>query len=314
MPPRPPTAADWLSLLGLTACWGTAFLFNELALEAFAVEQIVPVRIALGAVVLLAYAYFTKTALPRDWRAWVPMLVIAVFGMIVPFFLTVWAQINLPSATTAVLMSVMPLMVMSLAHYFVPGERLSRAKLAGFAIGFTGILLVMGPEAATSGSRMEMLASLAVLGAAFSYSSTSVYARLRSSAGPIANAVGMCLIATVVTAPLLAVGAPVTLEPLPLVAIIAVGVLGIFATGIASVLYFQVIAGPGPTFLSLVNYMVPVWGVLLGVVLLGERMSPWALLGLALVLAGIGTSEVGHRRLLRRQAARQHEQSTLGSV
>ncbi len=313
MAPRPPSAADWFCLLGLTACWGTAFLFNELALEAFAADRIVTIRIALGAVVLLAYARFTNTPLPREWQAWVPMLVIAVFGVIVPFFLTVWAQVHLPSATTAVLMSVMPLMVMTLAHVFVPGERLSRAKLVGFAIGFTGIVLVMGPDAG-SGGRMELLASLAVLAAAFSYSSTSVYARLHSATSPIASAAGMCLIATVFTAPMLADGQPILPDPLPVLAIAAIAVLGVFATGIASVLYFKVVAGPGPTFLSLVNYMVPIWGVLLGVALLDETMSGWAVIGLALVLAGIAISEFGHRWLSQRRNTESREHATLTSV
>ena len=150
MAPRPPNAGDWLRLFGLTVCWGTAFLFNELALRAFNPDVIVAARIALGAALLCGYARLTSTALPTTLRAWQPMLVTALFGVLVPFYLTVWAQLHLESATTAVLMSVMPLMVMTLAHCFVPGERLSAAKLAGFLVGFSGIVLVFGPDLAGS--------------------------------------------------------------------------------------------------------------------------------------------------------------------
>lgn len=315
MPPRPPTFSDWLSLLALTVCWGTAFLFNELALAAFGAGSIVASRIALGAVVLLAYARYVGVKLPRDWQAWIPMFVTAMFGVIVPFFLTLWAQTHLESATTAVLMAVMPLMVMTLAHFFVPGERLSGAKLTGFAVGFAGIVLVMGPAPSAPGGSMELLASIAVLGAALSYSSTSVYARLRSSASPAAMAAGMLLIATVFTAPLLTSVDVPPADTTTFVGVLAVAILGVFATGVASVLYFRVVAGPGPSFLSLVNYMVPAWGVLLGVAVLGERLSQWAVAGLALILAGVAMSEFGHRWWHNRQhRPANSEQSSLTSV
>ncbi len=312
MAPRQPSVVDWLSLVGLTACWGTAFLFNELALEAFGADVIVGARITLGALVLVVYARITGTRLPRDWQAWIPMLVTALFGVIVPFFLTVWAQTLLPSTTTAVLMAVMPLMVMTLAHFFVPGERLSAAKLTGFAVGFSGIVLIIGPATGIPYGGGQLLACLAVLGAALSYSATSVYARLRSSADPIAMAAGMLLVATVFTAPLLAAAPPV--PPAASLAVLSIAILGLFATGFASVLYFNVVAGPGPSFLSLVNYMVPAWGVLLGVTVLGERLSPGAMAGLGLILAGIAMSEFGHRWLLGRSNRGAHAHSKLSSV
>ena len=206
----------------------------------------------------------------------------------------------------------MPLIVMTLAHFFVPGERLSIAKLAGFAVGFSGIVLIIGPTPGIPAGSGELLASLAVLGAALSYSGTSVYARLRSSADPIAMAAGMLLVGTVFTAPFLATAAPA--PNAPVVAIASIAVLGLFATGIASVLYFNVVAGPGPSFLSLVNYMVPAWGVLLGVIVLGESVSPGAIAGLGLILGGIATSEFGHRWLVRRALRNGPAQSGLSSV
>ena len=101
MAPRHPTAGDWLRLLGLTACWGSAFLFNELALAALPPPVIVSGRIVLGGLLLLAYARATGTPLPRSLADWAPMAVIALFGVLVPFYLTVWAQVHLPSAATA---------------------------------------------------------------------------------------------------------------------------------------------------------------------------------------------------------------------
>lgn len=231
------------------------------------------------------------------------MVLTAVFGIIVPFFLTVWAQTHLSSAMTAVLMAVMPLMVMSLAHAFVPGERLSPAKLAGFVTGFGGVVIVMGPESPGGSGGFSLPASLAVLAAAFSYSATSVYARLRSNRAPAAMATGMLIVAASIAVPAALVGGKTLAIEVDTVAMLAIALLGIFATGIASVLYFQVVSGPGPTFLSIVNYLVPAWGVVLGVVVLDERLSGSAFAGLAVILAGIAISEFGHRWLASREGA-----------
>jgi drug/metabolite transporter (DMT)-like permease len=273
---------------------------NELALEAYSPLLIVATRIVFGMLVLFTYLRFSGASLPRAPREWLPMAVIAVFGVIVPFFLTVWAQTHLSSAITAVLMAVMPLMVMSLAHVFVPGERLSIAKVLGFGTGFIGVVLVVGPDSPGDDSRFSLIASFAVLTAALSYSGTSVYARLRSNQAPAAMATGMLIVAAAIAVPAALVegqALPVQLSP---VALTAVALLGLFATGLASVLYFQVVSGPGPTFLSIVNYLVPGWGVVLGVIVLDEQLSSSAFAGLGIILAGIALSEFGHRWLARR--------------
>jgi drug/metabolite transporter (DMT)-like permease len=294
MPPRAPTRADWFRLLALTACWGTAFLLNELALAAFDPWLIVAARIVLGTAVLVTYIRVTGVRLPRSVSAWIPMGITAIFGVLLPFFLTLRAQTHLDSSVTAVLMAIMPLMVISLAHAFVPGERLTIARLLGFASGFIGVVLVVAPGM-QGASGMHLGASVAVLGAALSYSATSVYARLHSTALPAAMATGMLLIATTIAVPVATLennGLPSDPE---LAATIAVILLGIFATGVASVLYFQVLAGPGPSFLSIVNYLVPAWAVLLGVLVLGEQLSGRILTGLGTILLGIAISEFGGR-------------------
>ena len=118
-------------------------------------------------------------------------------------------------------------------------------------------------------------------------------------------ATGMLIVAAAIAVPAaLTEGRTVTLRVDP-VALSAIALLGVFATGIASVLYFQVVSGPGPTFLSIVNYLVPGWGVVLGVVVLDEQLSGSAFAGLGIILAGIAISEFGHRWLSRRDIGNQ---------
>ncbi len=293
--PRAANTGDWLALFALTALWGTSFALNEVALTAFSPAVMVAGRVVVASMVLVAFMRASGVALPRRLREWLPMLVLAICGNLLPFHLVAWAQQYIASSTAGVLMAVMPLFVLSLAHFFVPGSRLTLFRIIGFVTGFVGVVLVIGVDSISNlRGNTALLGCLAVLAAAFSYSVTSIYARRLGNADPIRLASGMmivsCLFALPQAAPDLAELAAPNLR-----AALALAFLGLFSTGAATILYFRVIQGPGPTFLSLVNYLVPVWAAGTGAVLLDEPMplSAWA--GLALILTGIAAGELGPR-------------------
>lgn len=295
--PRAPHAGDWLALAGLTAMWGSAFLFTELALAAFAPSFIVAGRIVLAAGFLSVLLVARGLRLPRNARDWLPMIGVALFGNVVPFHLVTWGQQHIASALAGVLMAMMPLFVLTLAHFLVPGGRLTGFRVAGFVAGFLGVGVIIGPEALTGiEGNMSLLGALAVLGAAFSYAVSTIIARLAPLARPLVLAVGMLLVGSLVTAP-----AALTMLPAPdslsLSAAAAMLFLGVLSTGYATVLYYRVVQGPGPAFLSLVNYLVPAWAVLAGALFLGESLPPAAYGGMLLILAGIALSEFGPRLL-----------------
>lgn len=305
--PRAAHLGDWIGLLALTALWGTAFMFNELALVAFTPSELVFARIALAAVVLTVFLAVRGRRLPKTARAWMSLAAMALLGNVLPFQLIAWAQQTIDSAVTGVLMAVMPLFVLTLSHFFIPGNHLTPARLAGFGLGFAGVYLVIGPEtfAVGFGGRGQLLAMLAALGAALSYSVNSIVARRIGAQDPIATAAGMMLVAALLMLPL---GGPglVQLDEAPTgLALVSVAVLGLLSTGLATVVYFRIVQGPGPAFLSLVNYLVPVWAVLAGALVLGEQLSTSVFTGLGLILGGIALSEIGGRwRALRFRRAR----------
>ena len=293
--PRAPHIRDWISLLILTVLWGSAFLFNELALQSFPPPVLVAGRILIAAVVVYGYLRFTGAALPRDARAWIPMAVIAVFGNVLPFNLIAWSQQFIDSSLAGVLMAVMPLFVLSLAHFFVPGARLTPFKALGFLLGFTGIVVVIGPDFEQGNSNpMALWGALAALGAAFSYSVSTIYTRRLGAGDPMRRAAGMLIVASVLSAPAALIDLPELATP-SVMSIAAITFLGLLATGFATLLYFRLIQGPGPTFLSLVNFLVPVWAVLAGAVILNESLTSSVFTGLAMILSGIAISEFGSR-------------------
>jgi drug/metabolite transporter (DMT)-like permease len=303
--PRSPTSADWLSLVALAVMWGSAFMLNELALASLTPSVIVAARVAFAALLVFAYLRATGDALPAPGKAWLPMVVLAVFGNVLPFHLIAWAQQHLDSSTVGVLMAVMPLFVLTLAHFFIPGARLTPFRLSGFVVGFAGVCAIIGPDfAGESSSNLALWGTVATLGAVLSYSVSTIYARRLGAGDPVRRAAALLIVASALSLPAAIVDVPAIAAP-DTAAVVAVLLLGLFATGAATLLYFRVVQGPGPTFLSLVNYLMPAWAVLAGAFLLGESISPAIVTGLALILTGVALSEFGPRLLTALQSARQ---------
>ncbi len=297
--PRAPHSGDWLSLLALTVLWGSAFLFNELALASFSPSVLVGGRIAIATALIYGYLRLTGEKLPPPGRAWLPMLILAIFGNVLPFQLIAWAQLHIDSSLAGILMAVMPLFVLTLAHYFIPGARLTASRLVGFILGFAGVTVVIGPEFLRGlAGNTALFGTIAALGAALSYSISTIYARRLGAGDPVKRAAGMLIVASVLAAPAALIDLPSVAAP-SLASVAALIVLGLLATGFATLLYFRLVQGPGPTFLSFVNYLVPVWAVTAGALLLDESLSPTVFLGLALILSGIGLSEFGARAMNR---------------
>lgn len=293
--PRNPLFVDWIALLALTLLWGTAFLFNELALASFPPSVLVAGRIVVATAVLLVFMKASGITLPKSTRAWTPMLIMAVLGNVLPFRLIAWAQQHIDSSLAGILMSVMPLFVLTLAHFFLPGSRLTPFRIVGFVIGFAGVVVVIGPDALGGiGNNMALWGAIAVLGAAFSYSVSSIYARRLGASNPVQLSAGMLLVASLISLP--AAGFDLSSVVAPSASAIAsLAVLGLLSTGLATLLYFRLVQGPGPAFLSLVNYLVPGCAVIAGALFLGEAVSSSVYVGMALILAGIALSELGER-------------------
>jgi len=304
--PRAATLGDWFTLFALTVFWGTSFLFIELALTAFPPGVLVAGRIFLGAAALLAFMLAGGYRLPRDARTWGSWTLIALLGVTIPMSLTAWGQQHIGSAEAGVLMAVSPLFVYTLGHFFLPGERLTPWRLAGFVSGFAGVVLVIGPGAFSEWSGNDHLfGALAVIGAALSYSINSIYAKRAAPQNPMALATGMMLLASLLALPGGLRDLPAVAWPPGPMAWIAVAILGLICSGFASVLYFRLVQGPGPGFTTLVTYLVPAWAVLAGAVVLQEALPPRVFLGLGLILGGIALSELVQRFARRRRARRQ---------
>ncbi len=289
-----PKSRDWISLITLTVLWGSAFMLNEVALAALSPSVLVAARILIAVIVLFGMLVASGGSLPRSPRAWLSIAIMAVLGTIVPFHLTALGQQHLDSGMTAVLMAIMPLFVLTLSRFLLPDQRITPMKAIGLVFGLAGVVVVAGPSGLGGAmTAAKLFGVMAVLGAAFSYSLNSVYARRVSTANPMTLAAGVLLVGGALSVPAAIPDLPAAVASIDARSIGAVLFLGLLCTGLASVLYFRLIQGPGPAFVSLVNYLIPAWAVVAGALFLNERITAELTSGLALILAGIAISEFG---------------------
>ena len=291
----------WLLLFALIAMWGSSFLFNELAIESLHPTLTVAARLYLAAAVLLVVLLVTRRRLPRCWRSWCLFSVMGIVGNALPFWLITWGQKGIDSGQAGILMAIMPLTTVLLAHYFV-GESLTWQRIAGFVLGFFGIVVLTGPEALRvfEGQGAALVSQVSVLGGAVCYALNVIIARRFPLPDPMITASGVTVMAAILITPTAMIVWPSESIALQTRSILAVIILGLTSTALASILYFKLISLAGAGFVSMINYLIPLWALAIGIVFLGEQPGWNALGALLLILSGIALAEVGAGHMARR--------------
>ena len=276
--------------------WGATFLVIELALEGITPFWLAAARIGFATLLMIGFWAFRGFKLfvePLEKSNIFRLVLIGALSSAIPFMLLSWGQQFVTSGFAGVSMAGVALMVLPLAHFLVPGERLTLRKTLGFVIGFVGVVILIGGQAfETTGEFLEPFGRLACLSAAGCYALSSVQMRLLPDVDSIGlNAVTLLIGAVIVLAAAWAVeGPPPAVDRNTLIVLLF---LGLVPTAGASLLRVLVIRTAGPVFMSLVNYQVPVWSVLLGGLILSEPLPPSLLTALMLILCGVGLSQYG---------------------
>jgi drug/metabolite transporter (DMT)-like permease len=288
---------DAVRLVSLGAIWGSSYVLIKYGLEAYSPMQMIAARITVAAIALLAmvYARGQRLAVGRDlWRA---LAVMAVVANIIPFFLITWGEQYISASLTSILNSTTPLFTAIVAAVALRGaEPFPPLRIGGILLGFAGVAVLTGH---VSGG--GLLGALAVVVASASYGVGFVYAKLHvtGSASPMQTSAAQFIIASVICLPLVAVdgaasGAP---DVSNVQATLLVLVLALVNTAFAYLFYYRLIADVGSTTASFVTYLIPVFGVFLGWLLLDERLGWNSFVGAAMVIAGIAAAEVAVRRV-----------------
>jgi drug/metabolite transporter (DMT)-like permease len=260
----------------------------KVLVDEIAATEIVAGRLFLGALTVGVIMFVLKRRPQTSARAVASAVILVVFDSLIPHTLIAWAEVRIDSGVAAVLVSTMPMFTVAFAALALPDERLSTQGLFGLAIGLFGVVVLSGGDIfhVTDSSTAGMLA---VIGAALSYAVAGIYARfLLRTHDPIAltgtklafGAV-MALVVTLVVEGRPSYGSMGVDGSLALLA------LGVFSTGIGFLLYMWLVRQAGSVYASLVTYIVPIAGLLLGWAVLGESFGPETIAGAALIAIGV---------------------------
>jgi drug/metabolite transporter (DMT)-like permease len=254
-------------------------------------------RVGLAALALLATVRAAGQHMPRGLGLWAAFFAMGALNNLVPFSLIFWGQTRIASGLAAILNATTPLWTVLLAHLLTRDEKLTPNRLAGVLAGLAGVAVMIGPEA-LAGLGLDLLAQTAVVLAAVSYAFAGIFGRRFRAAGvsPLVTAAGQVTATTVMALPVvLLVDRPWAL-PVPSAATWAsVVALALLCTALAYILYFRILATAGATNIALVTFMVPASAILLGSVVLGERLEPRDFAGMALI--GFGLAAIDGRVL-----------------
>jgi len=291
-----PTASSYFLLFFQGAIWGSSFLAIKFALESFGPMTVAAGRITLAAILLTLYTKMRGHHFPRELKTLTLLSVIGFFNCALPFFLISWGEQSLDSGRTAIFMATGPLIALAIAH-FTSNERLNRFKGTGFAMGFFGVLLVIGIST-FSNSSAALLPQLSIILAATSYAISGAIVKFVHNVSSSMQTAVVLLSASLMTVPLslwLENPFAVLSTPESQSALVAIIYLGLIPTGIAFLIRFHLLKQVGYTFVSQVGYLVPMFGVLFGAFILGEVITLSIIAGLVLILSGIVVSRIEPR-------------------
>ncbi len=290
-----PGAVEIALLLSLATLWSSSFAFIKVAVETVPPLSVAAGRLTLAMVLIVAVALLRRVRFPSVPGLWPKFFAIGLFGNALPFTLISWGEVTIDSGLAAILMAVMPLATLVLAHLFTSDERMNPARILGVALGFGGVVVLIGP-AALAGLGDEALRQSAVALGAVCYAIATVTARRLPRMPLLASSAGALIASVALSLPLtLLIDRPWTLAPSS-ESLGAVVVLGLFPTALAMLMYFALLRRTGATFIALNNYLIPSLGVIWGILFLGEALSARAVLALAIILAGIAVTRIGMRQ------------------
>lgn len=288
---------DWAMVIALSVLWGGSFLFVGVAVREMPPLVLVTARVVLAALALHAVLRLTGTTFPTSRAAWAAFLGMGLLNNAIPFTLIAWGQAHIAAGLASILNATTPLFTVLVAHWLTADERMRGRRLAGVAIGFGGVAVMVG-GAALREIGVDVAAQLAVLAAAVSYAFAGVFGRRFKALGipPLATAAGQVTGSSLLLVPVTLALAPPWGLPVPgWGALLSVLGLALLSTALAYILFFRILASAGATNVAIVTFLIPVSAVVLGALVLGERLEPKHLGGMALI--GLGLAVLDGRPL-----------------
>jgi len=279
----------WIAFIVLGIIWSSSFMWIKIALEEIGPTTLVAFRVLFGFLFCAAIIFIQRTNWPAKFNEWWPLLFLGLINQAIPFFLISWGQQAIDSSVAAILDATVPLFTIVIAHFFLDDDKMTVFKVTGLLIGFIGIVILLSEDVGESAS--SVMGQAAVVLASMFYAISGIFIRRKTQNTPGYIRSGIPLLsATFIMWPFAFITESPIQFPQSGITWISLLFLGIVGSGFAFVLAYYLIHEIGPTKLSLVTYIFPLGGVILGVVFLNEQMTWQILLGGTLIVTSLAVS------------------------
>jgi len=290
-----PGMTDYALLVGLSLIFGLSFIFTNIAVQTIAPLTVATSRLLLASLVLFPLMRIYGQRLPAPGRVWLFIVAAAFFGNSLPFALISWGQVKVDAGLTAILMAVMPLITVLLAHLTTVDEKMNRYKLIGVLCGLLGVVVLMGwDQLGQLGD--SVLRQYAIALAAFCYAINAIVTKHLTNLPRLSMMCALMLVATGLLLPFaLLLEQPWNTIPNAGTAT-AIIALALGPTALATLIILNIIDRQGASFLSQINFLVPLSGVIMARIFLQESLPTSAWVALGIIMVGIGLSRLGSAR------------------
>ena len=275
----------WIVFITLGLIWSSSFLWIKIGVQEIGPMALVAFRMLFGALTAAGIAIYQKVEWPRDWKTWGIYAILGPTSLAIPIFFISWGEQTIDSAVASILNATVPLFTIVIAHFWLHDDKMTVPKVLGLLIGFAGVVLLFSEDLLAS-KHLNVIGQLAVVLASLFYAWSAVFARkttehikgvVRGALPLITATLFMWIVGPIAERPFLFPALPLTW--------IALLWLGVFGSGLAMIMFYYLLHEIGPTRTSLVTYLFPVGGVILGVLFLNEQLS-WQLLTGSMLIIG----------------------------
>jgi len=283
-------------LIILSSIWGSAFFAIKISVESIHPISVASFRLTIAAFILLLYFLYKGYKFDYSLSVYVRIFFIALFGNFLPFSLIGWSEIYIDSNLAGLLLSISPIFALIFSHYLTTDDKFNYIKLFSILLGLIGIIFLIGIENIIfvfKGNLFLIIPKLAVIIAALGYVISSIIAYNLKKLNTISLTTTVVIFASIMSLPFMFFYELNNFIFPKIESIIAVIYLGIMPTALAYLLRFYIISRAGPVYLSYVAYLIPIFAILWGALLLDEKINLNSFIAMLFIFAGIYFGEKG---------------------
>jgi len=280
-----PKLIDYISLLLLSAIWGSAFVGIALALDGLSAFMVAFGRISLASIFLLLVVVVKRLSFPRDLKTWSILILIGILNNSMPFYLISWGQQYVSPSTASVMLAAGPFIALIMSHYVTTDEKVTTPKLIGVALGFMGVFILLGDDF-LEGNENSLYGKIAMLIAVVGYISSGFLIRKISHVHTVVCSSAMFITATVVMLPFVLI-APIDSSLTWSYSLLVVLYLAIVPTASASLIRIHLVQKVGVQFMSQVAYLIPIFAMLWSWMIFDEIPNQIVIVALAFIFLGL---------------------------